>query len=141
MADAVDHARREHADLQGDEAVPQLRRQQVDVRRYERRGDAARTRTTSSAFAAQRGSDGALTVMVINKALSSSAPVTINLANFTPAGAAQAWQLTSANSITRLADIPIGGTSFVATAAAAERHAVRDSGEPFRRQPARRRPG
>jgi hypothetical protein len=70
---------------------------------------------TVSAFAAQRQQDGALTVIVINKALSSSAPATINLAHFTPAGAAQAWQLTAANSITRLADIPIGVTSFVAT--------------------------
>ena len=36
---ALDHAGVEHADLQGDEDVSQLRRQQVDVRRHERRRD------------------------------------------------------------------------------------------------------
>jgi hypothetical protein len=70
---------------------------------------------TLSAFAAQRAADGTLTVMVINKSPSTSAPATINLAHFPPAGVAQTWQLTAANSITRLADLNIGGASFVAT--------------------------
>src|SRR5207247_5991895 len=47
-----------------------------------------------SVFAAQRSADSAITVMVISKILSGSTPVTVNLAHFTPAGAAQAWQLT-----------------------------------------------
>ena len=39
-------------------------------------------------FAAERTSDGALTVMVISKYLSGSTPVTLNLANFTAASPA-----------------------------------------------------
>jgi hypothetical protein len=68
-----------------------------------------------SAFAAQRSSDGALTVMVVAKALSGSTAATVSLANFQPAGAAQVWQLTSANSIARLSDITLGGSSFSVT--------------------------
>ncbi len=64
-----------------------------------------------SAFAALRASDGALTVMVVNKDLSGTTPVTVTLGNFTPAGSAKAWQLTATNVITRLADVsPAGGT-------------------------------
>ncbi len=66
-----------------------------------------------AAFAAERAADGAITVMAINKQLSGSAAATITLANFVPRGTAQAWQLTSANAITRLADVTFGGTSFV----------------------------
>ncbi len=58
-----------------------------------------------SSFAAVRSSDGALTVMIINKHLTSAALASLNIANFSPAGTAQVWQLTSANSITRLSDI------------------------------------
>jgi PKD repeat protein len=65
-----------------------------------------------SAFAATRTSDGAMTVMVISKVLSGSTPVTVNLANFAAAGVVQAWQLTSANAITRLTDMSFGGSSF-----------------------------
>jgi PKD repeat protein len=65
-----------------------------------------------SAFAATRASDGAMTVMVVSKVLSGSTPVTVNLANFAAAGSAQAWQLTSANAITRLADVNFSGSSF-----------------------------
>ena len=64
-----------------------------------------------AAFAAERTSDGALTVMVINKYLSGTTPVTLNLANFTAAGSAQRWQLTSANAIVRLEDLAVGGGS------------------------------
>ncbi|HET7780141.1 MAG TPA: glycoside hydrolase family 44 protein, partial [Rudaea sp.] len=71
-----------------------------------------------SAFAATRASDGAMTVMVISKVLSGSTPVTVNLANFAAAGTAQAWQLTSANAITRLSDINFSGSSFAASAPA-----------------------
>jgi PKD repeat protein len=67
-----------------------------------------------SAFAAVRSSDSALTVMVINK-VTGSTPVTLALANFSGSGSAQAWQLTSANAITRLSDLSYTGTSLNAT--------------------------
>jgi hypothetical protein len=68
-----------------------------------------------SAFAALRSSDGALTVMVINKQLSTNTAATINLSTFAHRGTAQVWQLTSANAISRLADVGITSTSVVAT--------------------------
>lgn len=70
---------------------------------------------TVAAFAAQRSADGALTVIVISKYLSANTAATITLASFTHSGAAQVWQLTSANTINRLPDIGLGGPSFVAT--------------------------
>jgi len=45
-----------------------------------------------SSFAAVRSSDGALTVMVVNKQLGQT-PVNISLANFTPGTSAQQWQV------------------------------------------------
>ena len=68
-----------------------------------------------STFAAQRSSDGALTIMVVAKVLSGSTAAPINLANFQPTGPAQVWQLTSANTITRLSDVSVGGNSFSVT--------------------------
>ena len=68
-----------------------------------------------SAFAAVRATDGALTVMVVNKYLSGATPVTINLSNFANAGTAQLWQLTSSNAITRLADVTFSGNSLTAS--------------------------
>jgi len=68
-----------------------------------------------SVFAAMRSSDGALTLMVINKQLTSAAAATVTLANFISAGTAQAWQLTSANSIARLSDLTFSGNSFTST--------------------------
>ena len=61
-----------------------------------------------SAFAAVRSSDGALTVMVINKQAGST-PVTLSIANFSAGGTAQAWQINSASqtSIARLADVQV----------------------------------
>lgn len=70
---------------------------------------------TVSSFAAVRSSNGTLTVMVINKSPSASAPVTISLANFAPGASALVWQLTSANAITRLADLPVTGGALSAT--------------------------
>ncbi len=67
-----------------------------------------------SAFASVRTSDGALTVMVINK-IETSATTTINLANFTNNGAAQVWQLTAANQINRLTDISAANNVINAT--------------------------
>lgn len=68
-----------------------------------------------AAFAAERSSDGALTVMVISKYLSGSTPVTLNLANFTGDGVARVWQLTSSNAISRLADVNYSGNTLSAT--------------------------
>ena len=51
----------EHTDLQGDEDVPQLRRQQVHVRRDERGRDRRRTRTRSPPSPRSASADGALT--------------------------------------------------------------------------------
>ncbi len=70
---------------------------------------------TLSAFAALRSSDGALTLMAINKQLASNAPVNFTLTNFVAAGAAQIWQLTSTNTITRLADLAFTGNTFGTT--------------------------
>jgi hypothetical protein len=69
-----------------------------------------------SAFAATRTSDGALTVMVINKRQGST-PVTVSLANFANAGTAQAWQINSKSqtSITRLADVTVANNSIGTT--------------------------
>jgi hypothetical protein len=55
-----------------------------------------------SVFAAQRSSDEALTVMAVNKYLSGSTPLVIDLTNFTGTGTAQVWQLNSSNVIARL---------------------------------------
>jgi PKD repeat protein len=62
-------------------------------------------------FGAERTSDGALTVMVINKYLSGNTPVNVALSNFSPAGTAQVYQLTSANVINHLSDIAFSGTT------------------------------
>jgi hypothetical protein len=62
-----------------------------------------------SAFAALRTSDGALTVMVINKTPDAAAPVALTLANFAPKGSIQVWQLTAANTIARQKDLPASG--------------------------------
>ena len=70
--------------------------------------DTAPDPDTVSSFAAVRASDGALTVTVINKDPSATAPVTVSVANFTPGAAAQAWQLTGASAaIARVADVAV----------------------------------
>ena len=69
---------------------------------------------TLSAFAALRTSDGALTVMVVNKALSGSTPLTLNLAGFAPAGSAHVWRLAS-NAITQPPDVPVAGATLSMT--------------------------
>lgn len=64
-----------------------------------------------STFAATRSTDGALTIMAINKQIGSNTPAIITLTNFLPSGVAQVWQLTSANTISHLSDIHFtGGT-------------------------------
>jgi hypothetical protein len=69
-----------------------------------------------SAFAAVRSSDGALTVMVINKQQGST-QVTVSLANFSTNGTAQAWQINSASppSIVHLADITVAHNAITTT--------------------------
>ncbi|HXR05536.1 MAG TPA: glycoside hydrolase family 44 protein [Verrucomicrobiae bacterium] len=60
-----------------------------------------------SAFGAVRTSDGAMTLMVINKDINNATPITANITNFNSAGTAQRWQLTSANAITHLSTIAL----------------------------------
>lgn len=61
-------------------------------------------------FAAERA-DGVLTVMAINKQLNTAAPALLTVSNFS-ATTAQRWQLTSANTITRLSDQSPGNNVF-----------------------------
>ena len=62
-----------------------------------------------SAFAALRGKDGALTVMVINKQLSAAQSVKLTLADFAASGSAQVWRLTKSNAIQKLANLKWSG--------------------------------
>ncbi len=62
-----------------------------------------------SAFAALRSSDGALTLMLINKQLSSGADAVVVITNRLLSGTAQVWQLTSANAIVKLSDLQVAG--------------------------------
>ncbi|MDR3459516.1 MAG: glycoside hydrolase family 44 protein [Verrucomicrobiae bacterium] len=72
-----------------------------------------------STFAAIRSSDGALTLMVINKQGTTNAVVAVSLTNFPNIGKAQVWQLkanTPADqtvaSITHLSDLGFSGNMF-----------------------------
>jgi hypothetical protein len=71
-----------------------------------------------SSFAAERTSDGALTVMIVNKSPSKPAPVTIKIANFSGNGIAQAWRLTSANEIKRVENSTVNNNILTLTAPA-----------------------
>jgi hypothetical protein len=64
-----------------------------------------------AAFAAQRSADGALTIMLINKAFSGTTQAIINIAHFADQGTATLWQLTSANAITRGPDVNVAASS------------------------------
>jgi hypothetical protein len=68
-----------------------------------------------STFAAVRSSDGALTLMVVNKQLISAAAVNVSIANYSAAQSAEAWQLTSANAINRLTDVTLSGNTLNTT--------------------------
>jgi O-glycosyl hydrolase len=46
--------------------------------------------------------------MVVNKG-AASAPTTVTLANAAHGAASEVWQLTAANAIARLADVPVSG--------------------------------
>lgn len=63
-----------------------------------------------SVFAAER-SDGVLTIMAVNKQLTTATPAILNVTNFT-ATTAQRWQLTGDNTITRLSDQPVTSNSI-----------------------------
>lgn len=66
-------------------------------------------------FAALRSSDGAMTIMAINKQLTSNAPVNITLSNYVATGSAQVWRLTSANAITQLSNVSLTGNVLTNT--------------------------
>lgn len=68
-----------------------------------------------SAFGAVRTNDKTLTLMVVNKQLHKAAEVRVRWEHWQATGQAQAWQLTSANTITRLRDIPLHGAAFTNT--------------------------
>jgi PKD repeat protein len=68
-----------------------------------------------AAFAAERATDGALTVMVVVKSLSGTTATTVALAGFTPGTAAQAWQLKAGGRVTRIADVGVSQGRFTAT--------------------------
>lgn len=68
-----------------------------------------------SSFAAIRKSDGALTIMVIDKSLHGGGSVIINLSHFKPSAKAQVWQLTSTNKIIHLPDAAVSGDAINAT--------------------------
>ena len=69
-----------------------------------------------SSFAAVRSSDGALTVLLINKQQGTT-PVTLNLSNFSTSSTAQAWQINSATqtTIARLADLTVSNNAITTT--------------------------
>ena len=75
-------------------------------------------------FAAQRATDSAVTVMAVNK-VSSATMANIHLGNFAAGRSAQVWQLTSSNTIARIADATISSSTLTRQAARAKHHAVR----------------
>lgn len=68
-----------------------------------------------SAFAAVRSDDNCLTIVVINKQAQKPAEARLNLAHWQTTANAQVWQLTSANVIARLADLPLFGATLTNT--------------------------
>lgn len=70
---------------------------------------------TLSSFASVRASDGALTVIVINKALTGTTTLTLNVGNYAASATAQQWQLSAKNAITRLADVAVTSNKISTT--------------------------
>jgi hypothetical protein len=70
---------------------------------------------TLSSFAAIRRLDGALTVMVVNKEAVGPMPLSLSVSHFASGRLAQAWQLTSANAITRLPGVVMQGGNLTTT--------------------------
>lgn len=58
------------------------------------------------AFGAVRSSDGALTVMVINKDITNATPVVLSISNLVITGSAQVWQLAT-NNLIQLANVGV----------------------------------
>jgi hypothetical protein len=58
-----------------------------------------------SAFGAVRSSDGAMTLMVVNKDINNASPFNATITNYSVAGGVQRWQLTSTSVITALPNI------------------------------------
>ena len=65
-----------------------------------------------SAFGATRSTDGALTVMVINKSLTDSTSLTVTLSNFAGSGTLDTYQLTAANVITHQGSVGYSGSAI-----------------------------
>ncbi|HEV8542190.1 MAG TPA: hypothetical protein VGR78_07355 [Verrucomicrobiae bacterium] len=65
-------------------------------------------------FAALRQSDGALTLMAINK-LTASTAISVGLTNFSNGTTANVWQLTNASRITHLPDASLTGAVLMDT--------------------------
>jgi hypothetical protein len=70
---------------------------------------------TLAAFAALRTSDGALTVLIVAKALQGTQDVALTLANFAHGGAAQVFQLGAGNVIQQLPDLVPAGNALALT--------------------------
>jgi hypothetical protein len=68
-----------------------------------------------AAYAALRSTDGALTIMVVSKFLSGSANVNLDLLGFNATGPVQVWQLNSANTLSRQADLRVYESRVTAT--------------------------
>ncbi len=68
-----------------------------------------------ASFAAMRSSDGALTVMVINKQLSGSASFTLDLKGAATARVARVWQLSGGKPIRRGGDVAVNGNAISTT--------------------------
>jgi hypothetical protein len=65
-----------------------------------------------SVFGAIRSTDGALTLLLINKQLTAAAAIDVNITNQPLSDTGQVWQLTAANVIRRLADLSFSSTGF-----------------------------
>ena len=60
-----------------------------------------------AAFAAERSTDGALTVMVLNKQLRAVATAELDLGTFDPGNVVERWQLDASNVITKMSDAEV----------------------------------
>ncbi len=76
--------------------------------------DDAPSPDTLSSFAAVRRSDGALTVIVINKSPTAPTPITLSVSHFSGANVS-AWQLAGANAIVPLPNRVLVGGALTAT--------------------------
>jgi hypothetical protein len=73
-------------------------------------------RDSVAVLAAQRSGDGALTVMAVNQSRT-AVFVRVGIANFTPTGPAEVWQLTSADALERQGDVAATGGAITTTLA------------------------